>query len=97
METFSSKSVFIVQIKLSDVLIYTINSSVTGNSSILPIAVKVAEAVNVAEAPISKPPDAVKVADAVKEAEAFFSNLPELEHDPLAESDADANLFTLAV
>jgi len=97
METFSSKSVFIVQIKLSDVLIYTINSSVTGNSSILPTAVKVAEAVNEAEPPISKPPVAVKEADAVKEAEALLISLPDTEHDPLAESDADANLLTFAV
>ena len=93
-ETFFSKFVFILEIKLSDVLIYTINSSVTGNSSILPTAVKVAEAVNDAEAPTSKPPIAVKEADAVKEAEALLISLPDTEHVPLAESDADANLFT---
>ncbi len=46
MEAVSSKSVFILQIKLSDVLIYTINSLVISNWFISAVASSVAEAVN---------------------------------------------------
>ena len=93
-ETFFSKSVFMLEIKLSDVLIYTINSSVISNWFISPVALSVADAANEAVAPMSKPPIADKEAVAVKEAEAPLITLPDAEHVPLAESDAEANLFT---
>ena len=96
MEAVSSKSVFILQIKLSDVLIYTINSSVISNWSISAVALSVAEAVNEAAPCMLKPPIADKEPVAVKEAEAPLVTLPDAEHAPLAESDTDANLFTFA-
>ena len=97
MEAVSSKSVFILQIKLSDVLIYTINSSVISNWFISAVASSVADAVNEAAPCISNPPNADKEAEAVKEAAASLDTLPDAEHAPLAESDADANLSTFAV
>ena len=97
MEAVSSKSVFILQIKLSDVLIYTINSSVISNWFISAVALSVADAANEAVALISKPPIADKEAVAVKEAEVPLTTLPDAEHVPLTESDAEANLFTFPV
>ena len=95
-ETFFSKSVFMLEIKLSDVLIYTINSSVISNWFISPVTLSVAEPVNEAFAPILKPPIADKEAVADKEAEAPLITLPDAEHVLLAESDAEASLFTFA-
>ena len=64
-DTFFSKSVFMLEIKLSDVLIYTINSSVISNWSISAVASSVADAVNEAAPCISNPPNADKEAEAV--------------------------------
>ena len=82
-DTFFSKSVFMLEIKLSDVLIYTINSSVISNWSISAVALSVAEAVNEAAPCMLKPPIADKEPVAVKEAEAPLVTLPDAEHAPV--------------